>query len=52
MQIALLASAGVLVFGVAWFWFVASVLAEVECERTDLAHAANPCTQEFRRYQR
>ena len=50
MKLALLASAAVGIFGIAWFWFVGAVLAEVESQRTDLAHEASPCRQEFGRF--
>lgn len=52
MTLALIVSAAVGTFGLAWFWFVNAVLAEVEAERTDLARDASPCTQTLRRYQR
>lgn len=44
---------GFALFSVASFvWLSASILCEVETQRTDLARDASPCTQRLTRYQR
>lgn len=42
---------GVALFGIACYVGIPTILSEVEAERTDLAHEANRCTRELRRFQ-